>query len=184
MLRYISQKKIENLNYFDEVSLQATQNGKEIQILFSKNVDGDRYYEADNNENYLKLEAEMITLFRFLIGNASVVSIFSYEDDTFWTLNDFLKDCYPMLYDKRCIGMGIETDQWDTIKELLKRALKYEAFPLFLIQQERYTLIPTDHLDFFICGNEPDIEKLVKKFSKDKHFKQVFKIRERIGKGN
>lgn len=178
MLRYISEKEIEKLNYFDETSLQATQNGKEIQILFSKNIDDDRYYETDNNENYLKLETEMIALFRFLTGNAFAVSIFSYEDDMFWELNDFLKECYPMLYDKRCNGMGIETDQWDIAEELLKRALKYEAFPLFLIQQKRYTLIPTDHLDFFICGNEPDIEQLMKMMSKEKHFKQIFKIRE------
>lgn len=178
MLQYIAQNKIEDLIYFDKNSLQATQNGKEIQILFSENVDRDRYYETANNENYFKLETELINLFRFLIEKMPRVSIFSYEDDMFWKLNDFLRECYPMLYDKRCNGMGIQTDQWDLIKELLKRALKYEAFPLFLIQQERYTLIPTDHLDFFICGNGSDIEQLVKKLSKMKCFKQIFKVRE------
>ena len=58
MFRYITLKKIEQLNYFDEISLNTAQKGKQIQVLFSENVDNDRYYEADpyKNENYFRHE--------------------------------------------------------------------------------------------------------------------------------
>lgn len=177
MATLITKNQLKNIVYYDYHSFKTRNGGAEIRIDFLQDVNEHRWYLDGADHMYYRLEDKLVQLFMFLCSGCQEISCFSYQNNKFCSIYRYIRSFAKSKGVRPDEGWGMKTDDMELLLRFFKDALKYEAFPIFLLPGDQFSVTPTDHLDLFISGQKSDIVEIKRRLEGETWFGGAFSIK-------